>query len=93
MQGAPQDPFCQVITRTKNVIKDTPKNVTRIGVYDIFLLKLYYKQNPHNRKARPKWHYQDTLTKLVIYSQQARQALQVVSLALSQCLIRLLEFL
>ena len=22
MQGAPQDPFCQVITRTKNVIKD-----------------------------------------------------------------------
>jgi hypothetical protein len=54
MQGAPQDPFCQVITRTKNVIKDTPKNVTRIGIYDIFLLKLYYKQNPHNRKARPK---------------------------------------
>jgi hypothetical protein len=44
MRGAPKTLVCQVTTRTKNVIKDTEKNLPKIGIYDIFLLKLYYKQ-------------------------------------------------
>jgi hypothetical protein len=34
------------------VIKDTLKNVTKICIYDIFLLKLYYKQLTPTTKGK-----------------------------------------
>ena len=52
MQGAPWPVICQVTTRIKNVIKDTLKNVTKICIYDIFLLKLYYKQLTPTTKGK-----------------------------------------
>ena len=73
------------------MIKDTPQNLPKIGVSDIFMLKLYYKQLTPTTKGKTQWHYMDTLTKSVIYSQQARQALQVVSQVSHQSVIRLLE--
>jgi hypothetical protein len=33
------------------VIKDTPKNLLKIGISDIFLLELYYKQLPPQQKG------------------------------------------
>jgi hypothetical protein len=73
------------------VIKDTLKNVAKICISDIFLLKLYYKQLTPTTKGKTQCQLTDTHTKSVICSQQARQALQVVSQVLHQCLTRLPE--
>lgn len=34
------------------MIKDTPKNLLKIGISDIFLLELYYKQLPPQQKGK-----------------------------------------
>jgi hypothetical protein len=45
--------ICQITTRIKNVGFITLENVIWISIYDIFMLKLYYKQNPTTERQDP----------------------------------------